>query len=169
MLMASRYLLSNHSGPFIDRSVAHLDTSIVAATYLGFRCFDRDVGETDVVNFVFHGDLLLLEYIHSSWVKHVFEAYRYSQDLSRLNYLSTLLRQNVVKKHFTQVAFQPPKGASPVNSGKDISLPTDDSGNMPTTIRNGLLKIVEYRADLQQKLGSSEGEESALNLLVWTI
>jgi hypothetical protein len=118
------------------------------------------------VKFVLHGDLRLLEYIHSSWVKHVFEAYRLSHDLSGLNSLSTLLLQNVVKKHFTEVAFQPPKGASPVNSKKDISLPTSDSGNMPATIRNGLLKIVEYREELQQKLGSSEGERSVLDQLI---
>ncbi|KAF8241747.1 hypothetical protein K440DRAFT_608219 [Wilcoxina mikolae CBS 423.85] len=63
---AKEYLLSEHSGPFVDQETAHLDIAIASTTYMGFTCFDSDLCDEDATRYVLSGDLRLLEYVLSS-------------------------------------------------------------------------------------------------------
>jgi len=156
--MTPRYLLSKQSGPFIDRSAAHLSIAIVCATYYGFTCFDRELPEERAVGLVLHGDLRLLEYVHSSWIKHVLEAYKSSlQDSSQLNLLSSLLWYNVFEKHFTQTPSQLQAGLS-VGSKKQPDLSFEGLGYLPGEIQTGLYNIIKYRREVEQKLGDTDRE-----------
>jgi len=107
---------------------------------------------------VLNGDIRLLEYVLSSWVKHVLEAYRYSKDPSRLNILSNLLQQNVLKKHFTQAAYQLAQSVSPPQEGV---LSVESTGTMPPEIKWALVKVLDYQEKLHQKLGCPEGKINA--------
>lgn len=155
-MIASRYLLSEHSGPFVDREIAHLEISIVSSTYMGFTCFDSDLCDEDTTRCVLNGDVRLLEYVLSSWVKHVLEAYRCSKDPSRLNILSNLLEQNVLRKHFTQAAYQS------VSLPQEGILSIKSTGIMPPEIKWALVKVLDYQKKLHQKLECSEGKITAI-------
>jgi len=158
--MASRYLLSEQSGPFIDRSAAHLNIAIVCATYYGFTCFNQELPEERAVELVLHGDLRLLEYVHSSWIKHVLEAYKSSpQDCPQLKFLSELLCRDEFKRHVTQAPSQSQGGQS------DPSL--ERLEYLPGEIRTGLCNIIKYRTEIQKLRGSNrEGENPSVDPVV---
>jgi hypothetical protein len=153
--------LSNHSGPFIDRAAAQLNIAIVSSTYFGFRCFDQGITQGEAVRLIFRGDVQLLEYIQSSWITHVCEAYNSSDNVAQLALLSALLRQNIINKHFTKAAQANVHQISEEASGIAISLPVQGLRQMPADISSGLIKILNYVAKLRQTLRSTEGMTSA--------
>ncbi|KAF8241317.1 hypothetical protein K440DRAFT_683183 [Wilcoxina mikolae CBS 423.85] len=153
---AKEYLLSNHSGPFIDRAAAQLNIAIASSTYFGFRCFDEGITQDEVVRLVFHGDVRLLEYIQSSWIRHVYEAYSSSDDMPQLALLSALLRMNIINKHFTKAARAHDHQTFEDASEKPVSLPVQNPRRMPPDISSALIRILGYRAKLRQTLRSQE-------------
>ncbi|KAF8545104.1 hypothetical protein BDD12DRAFT_977275 [Trichophaea hybrida] len=158
---AKEYLISKQSGPFIDRSAAHLNIAIVCATYYGFTCFDQQLSEERAVGLVLHGDLRLLEYVHSSWIKHVLEAYKSSpQDSAQLHLLSSLLRHNVFQKHFTHRQSHMQRDLS-AGSKKRWDSSFESLGYLPGEIRSDMCDVIHYRAELQ-RLKSSDNSQIEL-------
>ncbi|KAF8244003.1 hypothetical protein K440DRAFT_589065 [Wilcoxina mikolae CBS 423.85] len=161
---AKEYLISKQSGPFIDRSAAHLNIAIVCATYYGFTCFDQQLSEERAVGLVLHGDLRLLEYVHSSWIKHVLEAYKSSpRDSAQLHLLSSLLRHNVFEKHFTHGQSHMQRDLS-AGSKKRWDSSFESLGYLPGEIRSGMCDVIHYRAELQR---SKSSDNSQIELEEW--
>lgn len=98
--------------------------------------------------------------MQSSWIRHVCEAYNSSNNFAQLALLSTLLRQNIINKHFTKAAW-PDDQTFEEGSGIAVSLAVQNHGRMPPDISSGLLKILQYREKVRQTLRSPEGTTSA--------
>lgn len=130
--------------------------AVICVTYLGFHVLDKDVADDDAIEAIYHGDLQLLDYVRSSWVKHVLTAYDGITEVTSLGVLPGLIRANLVEKHFTSnggQTQQTPILSKSETAGLPITL-------MSSELRAGLNRVLAYRKTLQENNDKGQGRSS---------